>query len=241
MECCWIGLGGNLGDVPQTFAAVAAELRCHPEVCDVRSSPLYRSAPMGIDAGNEFWNAVVGCETSLSPDTLLDFLQQLEARHGRVRDLRWGPRTLDLDVIAFGGRLLRSARLQVPHPGRICRRFVLDPLCDLSPDWIDPEHGITAAALRERLVQTPRQLALCGDWDPQSVAAIQKQVEQRWPDVVCGRDLPAANHGLVITRDESPGLRLPALVVPREIAGERVIQFVLDAATAAFEPPVRVS
>ncbi|MDX1967730.1 MAG: 2-amino-4-hydroxy-6-hydroxymethyldihydropteridine diphosphokinase [Planctomycetaceae bacterium] len=240
MECCWIGLGGNLGDVPHTFATVAAELHRHPEVRDVRSSPLYRSAPMGIHAGDEFWNAVVGCATSLTPHTLLDLLQQLETRHGRVRGLRWGPRPLDLDLIAFGGQRLRSPRLQVPHPGRIYRRFVLDPLCDLSPDWIDPEHQITAAALRRRLVQTPRQLALCGEWDPQSVAAIEKQVERRWPDIVCGRDLPAANHGLVITPDESAGVGLPAVVVPREITGEGVVQFVLDAATAAFEPPVRM-
>ncbi len=241
MERCWIGLGGNLGDVPQTFAAVAAELQSHPGVCDLQFSPFYRSAPMGVNSGAEFWNAVIGFNTNLDPEALLDRLQQLEARHGRVRNIPWGPRTLDLDVIYFGSQRLRTPRLRVPHPGRICRRFVLDPLCDLATDWVDPEYGITISKLRQRLVQTPRQLSLLGIWDAPAATAVQQQVWQRWPDVVCDRDLSAIDHGLVITTDESAAFGIPALIIPPAATLQNVIQFVLDTATAAFEPPVRVS
>ncbi|OYW14033.1 MAG: 2-amino-4-hydroxy-6-hydroxymethyldihydropteridine diphosphokinase, partial [Planctomycetales bacterium 12-60-4] len=160
MDRCWIGLGGNLGNVPETFAAVAAVLRRRNDISDLTVSPLYRSAPMGVNAGDEFWNAVVGLETRLDPRALLELLQQLELRHGRVRSVAWGPRTLDLDVIYFGDRLLDTPELKLPHPGRICRRFVLDPLCDLAPQGIDPEYGLTVSEIRERLLRAPRRLIL---------------------------------------------------------------------------------
>src|SRR4029078_5775756 len=98
------------------------------------ASPIYRSLPVGVTDQPPFLNAVAALDTELGPDALLAVLLAVEAPHGRVRDVRWGPRTLDLALVCFGGVVRDDPRLTLPHPRAHEREFVLRPLCDLATD-----------------------------------------------------------------------------------------------------------
>jgi 2-amino-4-hydroxy-6-hydroxymethyldihydropteridine diphosphokinase len=129
----YVGFGGNLGDPAKTLRAAATELgRRAGHVA--AASPVYRSDPVGLTDQPPFLNAVAAVDTELEPDALLDVLLAVEAEHGRVRDVRWGPRTLDLDLVAFADLVRDDPRLTLPHPRAHEREFVLRPLCDIAPD-----------------------------------------------------------------------------------------------------------
>jgi 2-amino-4-hydroxy-6-hydroxymethyldihydropteridine diphosphokinase len=129
----YVGFGGNVGDPASTLRAAAAELGRRAGRVSA-ASPIYRSAPVGVTDQPPFLNAVAELETPLSADALLDVLLAVEAEHGRVREVRWGPRTLDLDLLWFEGVVRDDPRLTLPHPRAHEREFVLRPLCDLAPD-----------------------------------------------------------------------------------------------------------
>lgn len=136
----YIGLGSNLSDpVDQLHRAIQA-LR---QVADSRLtavSPFYRSAPMGPADQPGYINAVAMLDTLLEPLALLDALQAIERQQGRVREgERWGPRTLDLDLLLYGAEIIDEPRLQVPHPGIGERNFVLYPLADIAPELVLPD------------------------------------------------------------------------------------------------------
>jgi 2-amino-4-hydroxy-6-hydroxymethyldihydropteridine diphosphokinase len=143
----YIGLGSNLGDSLETLRAAAARLASLGNV--VEASPVYESDPIGFEAQPAFRNAVVAIETTLAPLHLLDALLAIEAEFKRERTVRWGPRTLDLDLIWFDGLELDSRRLTLPHPRAHEREFVLRPLADIAPDL--PLAGASAARLLEGL------------------------------------------------------------------------------------------
>ncbi|HIV72599.1 MAG TPA: 2-amino-4-hydroxy-6-hydroxymethyldihydropteridine diphosphokinase [Candidatus Aquabacterium excrementipullorum] len=126
----YVGLGGNLGDVPATFRDVLARLAAVPSTEVEGVSSLYRTKP--VDAtGPDFLNAVVAVRTSLGPLELLGVLQSIERAHNRERPYRNAPRTLDLDLLWFGGLELNRPELTVPHPRMHQRAFVLAPLAEL--------------------------------------------------------------------------------------------------------------
>ena len=131
MQRCFIGLGANLGDPPRQLREAVAALGAIPRSRRGDVSTLYRSAPLGPQDQPDFFNAVATLDTALAPLDLLDALQRIEATAGRVRGRRWGPRTLDLDLLLYGERHINDARLTVPHPGMARRAFVLWPLADL--------------------------------------------------------------------------------------------------------------
>ncbi|HTN04627.1 MAG TPA: 2-amino-4-hydroxy-6-hydroxymethyldihydropteridine diphosphokinase [Planctomycetaceae bacterium] len=162
MARAWIALGGNLGNVPQTFRAACLSLSRQPELELIRSSGIYRTAPVGDDAGSAFFNAATAWETALSPLELLQRLQQAEDAAGRTRDLRWGPRPLDLDLIQFGDTIVQKSQLTVPHPAAWYRRFVLDPVCEFAPDVRHPLHWKPWGELRQRLLPRPLRVAIFG-------------------------------------------------------------------------------
>lgn len=137
---CYIALGSNLErPIEQIEEALAAIARV-PELTLLAYSRLYRSRPMGPADQPDYVNAVAMIETALTPLELLDELQAQEARQGRVRgEVRWGPRTLDLDLLLYGDHIIRTVRLTVPHPGMGERNFVLHPLHELSPDLVLPD------------------------------------------------------------------------------------------------------
>jgi 2-amino-4-hydroxy-6-hydroxymethyldihydropteridine diphosphokinase len=147
----YVGFGGNLGDPAITLREAAAELarRAGPLAA---ASPVYRSSPMGVTDQPAFLNAVAALDTALTPGELLDELLAVEAAHGRVRDVRWGPRTLDLDLIWYQGAVSDDARLTLPHPRAHEREFVLRPLCDIAP-----ELPLAGRAAREWLAELAPQ------------------------------------------------------------------------------------
>ena len=144
----WIGLGSNL-DGPEAQLQRALEaLDRLPRSRVVACSSFYRSAPMGPADQPDYVNAVAALDTGLSPLELLDALQAVEAAQGRVRGPeRWGPRTLDLDILLYGAERIDTPRLKVPHPGMAQRPFVLWPLAEVAPGLEIPGLGPLDALL----------------------------------------------------------------------------------------------
>ncbi len=128
----YVGFGANLGDPAATLRAAAAELGRRAGTL-AAGSRIYRSRPIGRTDQPEFLNAVARLETTLAAERLLEELLAVEAEFGRVRDVRWGPRTLDLDLIWYEGERREDVRLTLPHPRAHEREFVLRPLADLDP------------------------------------------------------------------------------------------------------------
>ncbi|USD64819.1 2-amino-4-hydroxy-6-hydroxymethyldihydropteridine diphosphokinase [Vibrio sp. SCSIO 43136] len=146
----YIAIGSNLNDpVSQAQQAIEA-LKSIPNSRLVSCSSLYSSTPMGPSDQPDYINAVALIETELTPLQLLDCTQAIEQEHGRVRkDERWGPRTLDLDIILYGNEVLDSERLTIPHYGMKVREFVLYPLAEITPNLVLPDGTQLAKLLRQ--------------------------------------------------------------------------------------------
>ncbi len=147
MNTAYVALGANLGDPAATVLAAFAALANLPESRVVRSSSLYRTAPIGITEQPEFVNAVAELKTTLAPETLLDALFDIEERFGRIRADKNGPRTLDLDLLLYNDQLIELPRLTLPHPRLHLRAFVLQPLAEIAPDLAIPGRGSVSAWL----------------------------------------------------------------------------------------------
>lgn len=144
----YIGIGSNLEDPLTRVKQAIKQLMTLKQSKLISCSSLYASKPMGPDDQPDYINAVVSIKTQLSAIDLLDELQQLETGHGRIRTgQRWGPRTLDLDILLYGEKIINSDRLVVPHPGLHERAFVLYPLHEISPELIIPGKGHLATLL----------------------------------------------------------------------------------------------
>jgi 2-amino-4-hydroxy-6-hydroxymethyldihydropteridine diphosphokinase len=157
VEKAAIGLGSNLGDPVRNCLDALDLLQKHPAVNIVKTSSLYRTKPVGFAGQDWFVNGAVLCETSLEPLDLLDFLLGLEKSLGRVRTIRWGPRTLDLDILFYGNRQMDLPNLQIPHPRMQDRLFVLVPLTEIEPDWVHPVSGLRVREMLDLLLQRDHQ------------------------------------------------------------------------------------
>ncbi|MAC33322.1 MAG: 2-amino-4-hydroxy-6-hydroxymethyldihydropteridine diphosphokinase [Haliea sp.] len=146
-----VALGSNLQEPAQQLLEAVAALQGLEDSRLTRCSRVYRSTAVGPGEQPDYLNAAVMLETRLTPLALLDALQRIEARQGRERELRWGPRTLDLDLLLYGDQTLNLPRLQIPHPRIAERDFVLYPLADLLPaDCELPGLGPLTALLAAR-------------------------------------------------------------------------------------------
>lgn len=154
MEKAAIGIGSNQGDSIRICLEAIALLREDPAVNILRASSLFGTKPVGYAEQNWFVNAVLLCETALEPRQLLDLSLEMEKAFGRVRTIRWGPRTLDLDIIFFGGRIIDLPGLKIPHPLMHERLFVLAPLAEVEPDWVHPALGLNVRQMLDRLLQS---------------------------------------------------------------------------------------
>ena len=150
VQAC-VGLGGNVGDVARTLAAAFEALDGLPETRLLRASRVYRTPAWGRRDQPDFLNAAALLETRLSAQSLLAALLAIEQRHGRDRGrdeaARWGPRSLDLDLLLYGEAVIDAPGLEVPHPRLHERAFALVPLADVAPDALIPGRGRVASLL----------------------------------------------------------------------------------------------
>ena len=135
VQRAFVGLGGNLGDVETTLVEALWAIDGLPQTSIRAQSALYRSKPWGRGDQPDFLNGAVELQTRMTPRVLLEHLLAIEERFGRVRakEDRWGPRTLDLDVLVFGEEVIDESGLHVPHPRLHERAFVLVPLAEIAP------------------------------------------------------------------------------------------------------------
>lgn len=139
-ELVYIGLGANLNDPVQQLRSALSAISRIPNSQLIRYSSFYSSQPLGPSEQPEYVNAVAALNTSLAPEELLKTLQKIELEQGRTRKAeRWGPRTLDLDIILFGQRIINSELLTVPHYHFHLREFVLYPLYQIAPQLVLPD------------------------------------------------------------------------------------------------------
>lgn len=144
MKSVWLSIGGNVGDVQNAMAATLNTIQARAD-CRVESvSSLYRTTPWGLEDQSDFLNMAWEIKTALPPEDFLTLCLDLERRHLRERGVKWGPRTLDIDVLIYEGiDHYHSATLDLPHPFMTERAFVLIPLCEIAP--LLPVKGKTVA------------------------------------------------------------------------------------------------
>jgi len=147
VTAAFIGLGANLGEPQRQVQEAFRELDAIPHTRVVRTSSLYRSAPLGYAEQPSFVNAVAQVETALPAERLLAELHAIETRHGRSRSFANAPRTLDLDLLLFGNAILDAPGLKVPHPRMHERAFVLLPLVEIAANVAIPGRGTAKAFL----------------------------------------------------------------------------------------------
>lgn len=143
-----VGLGANLGQAQATIVQALAELDTLPATRVRAASRLYRTPAWGVRDQPDFVNAAALLETTLAPRALLEHLLDIERRHGRdrTRETRWGPRTLDLDLLLYEAVVLDTPGLQLPHPRLHARAFALLPLAEVAPDMVIAGHGTVREA-----------------------------------------------------------------------------------------------
>ncbi len=176
-----IALGGNLGDVRATGEAALVQLNNTPGLEVKRTSRWYSTEPVGCDG--RFLNAAALLDSDLPPTQLLRRLLEIETESGRVRTGHWTPRPLDLDLVVFGQWQVADPRLKLPHPAAWCRRFVLDPVCEVAGDLVHPDFSMTLHQLRDRLLARPLVVA----WGAELplMAVTQGPVQSRFGSQVC--------------------------------------------------------
>lgn len=142
-----IGVGSNLGQASASVRQAMRDVENRVVAADVRRSSLYRTSPVGGPDQPDFVNAVLVLESEMTPDAVLEVLQGIEQQAGRVRDVRWGPRTLDLDIVAAGDIVSEKPDLTLPHPRAHERAFVLIPWHEIEPEASLPRVGPIAAVI----------------------------------------------------------------------------------------------
>jgi 2-amino-4-hydroxy-6-hydroxymethyldihydropteridine diphosphokinase len=148
----FLALGSNLGDRAANLQTAIARLS--PAVTVLACSPIYETAPWGFTDQPAFLNQVVQGTTTLSPLELLHQIKSIETQLGRVPTVRYGPRTIDLDILFYENQVFDTPQLTIPHPRLHERAFVLVPLADLAPNWVHPVFDQTIAALLQKVELT---------------------------------------------------------------------------------------
>jgi len=137
-ERVFIAIGSNLGDREANCRSAIEHLKGDPRVRVIKESAFYETEPWGKTEQPAFINAAVEIETDLAPKELLALLKNIEDRVGRKARERWGPREIDLDIIFYGDRVIKEEGLTIPHPEAHNRRFVIEPIAEMAPEFIHP-------------------------------------------------------------------------------------------------------
>ncbi len=150
MKTVALALGSNMGDRLGNLRQ-AAHLLENQQIRVTTRSDVFETTPVGFENQKRFLNACILVQTDLSPLELLSETQRVETLMGRIRDVRWGPRTIDLDILLFDEMVVHEEALVIPHPRMTERAFVLVPLAQICPGWMYPGTGETIGALSERI------------------------------------------------------------------------------------------
>lgn len=229
-----IALGGNLGDVRSTGGDALTQLNDTPGLQVERFSRWYSTAPVGCKG--RFLNSSALLLSELTPTQLLLRMQEIEATLGRVRTGHWTPRPLDLDLVLFGQWQIDHSQLKVPHPAAWCRRFVLDPACEVAGELVHPGYGLTLEQLRDRLLPRPLLITWGGEFPGKFVK--EEAVHTRFGSQIGW------------TRFAEPGIvrfvpRTSSLLGPFEVAvpdnWKEACRIVDETLTALLDEPVRQS
>jgi len=156
----YIGIGSNLGSPLKNCERAITLLEENPEIKIIARSSFFETEPVGPQNQSWFVNGVVEIATGLEPLPLLDTLLAIENAMGRIRNEKWGPRKIDLDILLFGKSVLKINRLEIPHPEMIHRRFVLAPLAELTPDLVHPTEKKTIQQLLSALPEDKKVVRL---------------------------------------------------------------------------------
>jgi 2-amino-4-hydroxy-6-hydroxymethyldihydropteridine diphosphokinase len=176
----YLGLGANLGDPRLQVEQALSQLQALPKTQVAAVSSLYRTVPVGPAGQPDYINAVARLDTKLEPMGLLAALQQIERQHGRIRNgQRWGPRTLDLDILLIGEQVLNLPNLCVPHPQMHRRAFVLGPLAEIAPAGLEiPGRGSLGGLLAAVADEAATMVRLCVDGGPHGTNALSVAAPQ---------------------------------------------------------------
>lgn len=136
-ERVFVGLGSNLGEREENLRAALNGISGLADTHVVRASAFRETPPWGVEEQPAFLNAVAEIRTALEPEALLDAVKRIEGELGRVPSFRWGPRLIDLDLLLYGTRRLRTPRLTLPHPHILERPFVWEPLAEIAPEVVE--------------------------------------------------------------------------------------------------------
>lgn len=147
----YLSLGSNLGDRRLNLRTAIEILDAHPEIQVTQVSPLYETEPVGYLDQPDFLNLVVGLQTGLDAKKLWKFTSSTEVELGRQRDIKWGPRTIDIDILLVDQQVMDTADLILPHPRMADRAFVLLPLADLAGDLLHPVTRQTVSVMANRV------------------------------------------------------------------------------------------
>ncbi len=246
MTLCYLSVGGNVGDVDRTFDSAFDALANAPTTEVLATSGRFETRPMGGLAGRTaFLNAAACVRTSSTPLELLDFLQLIEDSLGRTRGVRWGPRTIDLDLILWNDAVIDEPRLTVPHPACWHRRFVLDALIEIGPDAIHPIHTLSIAELQRRLTVRPFPLTLIGG-TPELRERIRNELAPEFPEVAflawAPGEVASMDGGLVVRLGDAAGIiadDLPTGPQLELIAGRDPSASLRDVLVGALDTPIR--
>jgi 2-amino-4-hydroxy-6-hydroxymethyldihydropteridine diphosphokinase len=153
----YLGLGSNLGNKAENLRQAIELLAGHDDIRVIECSQVMETVPYGIKDQPDFFNQVILIDTALSAEKLLEQTSRIEARLKRVRTRKWGPRTIDIDILFYGDMVIKKDNLKVPHPDLVNREFVLQPLSQIAASLIHPVLGLSINELYNNLIKESKK------------------------------------------------------------------------------------